>query len=125
MCSIEGACDAPMPPTILAIGCSSSALAHLLADLGQRRSRHARELDHHVDRHPAAPESNPVPAAHQLLLLVAEPELLHPGLLVAAEQLALVLVLERVGGLVEADPAHGGRLVEEVELLGEVLGLDG
>src|SRR6266568_8958243 len=123
MCSIEGACDAPMPPTTLAI--RFPALAHLPADLGERRSRHTRELDHHVDRHPVAPEPDPIAPAQQVFLFLRQAELLHPGLLVAAEELALVLVLKRVGGFVEADAAHRGRLVEEVELGGQVLRLDG
>src|SRR3954469_22787956 len=99
MCSIDGAWLAPIPPTTLAIG--PSALAHLLPDLGQRRAGHSRELHHHVDRHPAPPQPDPVAPAHQVLLLVRQAELLHPRLLVALEQLALLRMLERVGGLVE------------------------
>src|SRR5689334_24623169 len=100
MCSIDGAWLAPIPPTTLAIG--SSALSHLLADLGQRSVRHARELDHHVDRHPVPPEADPVATAHEVLLLVGQPELLHPCRFVAMEELALVFVLERVRRFVQA-----------------------
>src|SRR5919197_3234881 len=120
MCSIEGACEAPIPPTTLAI----ATLLHLPADLGQRRVRHARQLDHHVDGHPGAPEPDPVAPPDQLALLVREPELLHPPLLVGVEELALRLVLERVRGLVEADAARRGVLVEEVELGREILRLN-
>src|SRR5206468_4009222 len=59
---------------------------------------------HHVDRHPAPPQPDPVAPAHQVLLLVRQAELLHPRLLVALEQLALLGTLERVGGLVEPMP---------------------
>src|SRR5712691_3932715 len=114
MCSIDGACEAPIPPTTLAI--VPSALAHLLANLRERRARYSEELDHHIDRQPRPPETDPVARPHQRLLLVGEPELLHPRLLVAREQLALARVLERVRRLVETDPAGRGLLVEKVEL---------
>src|SRR5919201_1235907 len=108
MCSIDGAWLAPIPPITLAM--CSSALSHLLADLRECRVRHARELDHHVDRHAALPEADPVALAHQVLFLVAQTELVHPCFLVAREELALLGVLERVARLVEAESARSGVL---------------
>src|SRR3954447_10655559 len=118
MCSIDGAWLAPIPPTTLAI--VPSALAHLLADLGQRHPGDAEELDHHVDRHAGTPEADPVARAQQPLLLVGEAELLYPPLLVLCEQLPLVRVLQGVRRLVQADAAHRRLLVEQVELRREV-----
>src|SRR5918911_3271487 len=104
MCSIDGAWLAPMPPITLAM--CASAFTHLFPDLRQRRVRDAGELDHHVDRHAVPPQADPVAAAQQLLLLVGEPELVHPPLLVLVEELSLVLVLQRVSGLVQAHAAR-------------------
>src|ERR1051325_6079219 len=114
MCSIDGAWLAPIPPTTLAIG--APAFLHLLADLGQRCVRHARELDHHVDRHPGPPEPDPVALPYELLLPVRQAELRHPGFFVLRAEVALVLVLERIRSLVQPDAAGGRRLVEEVEV---------
>src|SRR5919197_3452119 len=111
MCSIAGAWLAPIPPITLAM--CSSALSHLLADFRECRICHAGELDHHVDRHAALPEADPVALAHQLLLFVAQTELVHPRFLVARKELALLGVLQRVGRLIEADSAHSGVLVEQ------------
>src|SRR5919202_4534010 len=108
MCSMDGAWLAPMPPITLAM--CASALAHLLPDLRQRRIRDAGELDHHVDRHAVAPQADPVAPAHQILLLVGQTELVHPCLLVTREELALVLVLQRVRRLVQPDAARRGVL---------------
>src|SRR5918911_1122013 len=114
MCSIDGAWLAPMPPITLAM--CASALTHLLPDLRQRRVRDAGELDHHVDRHAAPPQADPVAPAHEVLLLVREAELVHPRFLVASKQLALLRVLERVRRLVQPHPARRRLLVEEVQL---------
>src|SRR5919201_2481725 len=119
MCSIDGACEAPIPPTTLAMS-STSALTHLLADLGERCIRDPEQLDHDVDRHARPPEPDPVAGVHQPFLLPGYPELVHPGLLVALEELPLAGVLERVRRLVQPDAASGRLLVEEVEVLGEV-----
>src|ERR1041384_4921991 len=113
MCSIDGACDAPMPPTTLAI--RSSALAHLLADLGERGAGDAEQLHHHVDRHPVPPEADPVALDEQLLLLGGEAELIEPAFLVGCEERALLLVLQRVRGLVESHAPPRRLLVEEIE----------
>src|SRR5690242_18914712 len=61
-CSMEGACDAPMPPRILAMSgrLPGPVLPHLPPDLDERRARHPDELDHGVDRHPAPPQIDPV-----------------------------------------------------------------
>src|SRR5436309_7021834 len=87
-CSIDGACDAPMPPMMRAIS-APSALAHLPADLDQRRPRYADQLDHRVDGHPAAPQTDPVSPADEIALVVGQRELLHPPTLVRREQVSL------------------------------------
>src|SRR2546426_7925202 len=116
-CSMDGACEAPIPPRIRAMSSSppsmpnrtvaasspsgpSAGLAHALADLDQRRVGHADQLRHGVDRHPVAPELDPVARSDEPLLVVVEAELIQPPLLVPGEERSLLLVLERVGGTV-------------------------
>src|SRR5919109_269028 len=96
-CSMDGACDAPIPPITRAIPLSllPSGLPHLLADLDQRRPRDTDQLDHGVDRHPSAPQLDPVASPDQVALLIGEAELGHPPLFVLLEQLALITVLQR------------------------------
>ena len=64
------------------------------------------KLDHHVDRHPASPQPDPVAPPDQLAFVLPSARTAPSSASSSVENsVALVLVLQRVGGLVQPDAA--------------------